>query len=129
MAATIAGWQAYAEARGDTVNADKGSSAALQRATDYILHHYVRRFGDGYDATSPYVDEATYEAAKLELATPGFWSKTFTPDQQKVLTKVGDIQWTVRGNASGSEAATPVSTTIEDMLRPYLIMRIGAYTV
>lgn len=129
MAATVADWITYAAARGDTVSNDADSAAALVRAQDYILHQYVSRFRSGYDVNSPYVDEATYEAANLELATPGFWTKTYTPDQQKVLTKVGDIQWTVRGDASGALGATPVSTKIDGMLRRYLRLPIGAYAV
>lgn len=125
MAATVAGWIAYAAERGDTVADDAASAAALVRAQDYILHNYVTRFASGYDVDSDYVDEATYEAAKLELATPGFFSKTYTPDQQKVLTEVSGIKWTVRGEVSGTDAATPVSTKIEAMLRPYMITVAG----
>ena len=120
MAATIDGWIAYAAARGDTVANDAAAAAALVRAQDYVTYHYASRFAAGFDAESPNVAPATYEAAKLELATPGFFSRTFTPDQQRVLTAVGDIRWTVRGDASGPDAATPVSTKIEAMLRPYL---------
>lgn len=125
MTATVAGWIAYAAARGDTVTDDAASAAALVRAQDYILHHYVTRFAEGFSAASDYVDEAIYEAANLELATPGFFSRTYTPDQQKVLTEVQGIKWTVRGEASGSDAATPVSTKIEAMLRPYMITVAG----
>jgi hypothetical protein len=129
MAATVAGWIIYAAARGDTVADDADSAAALVRAQDYIAYHYVNRFGNAVTVDQDVLDAATYEAAKLELAKPGFWSKTYTPDQQKVLTKVDEIQWTVRGNASGSDAATPVSTKIEGMLRPYMITVAGAYAV
>lgn len=129
MAVSVANWITYAAARGDTVADDAASAAALVRATDYIFHNYVTRFAAGYDATSDYVDEATYEAAKLELATPGFWTKTFTPDQQKTLVAVGEVKWQVRGDATGTVAATPVSTKIEAMLRPYLVTYAGVLTV
>lgn len=129
MTATVAGWITYAALRGDTVADDAASAAALVRAQDYILHHYVTRFASGYDTTSDYVEEATYEAAKLELAKPGFWTKTFTPAEQKTLVAVGDVKWQVRGEASGAAAATPVSTKIEAMLRPYLITYAGALVV
>jgi hypothetical protein len=129
MTATVAGWITYAAARGDTVVDDAASAAALVRAQDYIAYHYVNRFGSALTVDDAIVDAATYEAAKLELATPGFWTKVYTPDQQKVLTQVGDIKWTVRGDASGSDAATLVSTKIEAMLRPYLITVAGAYVV
>ena len=121
MTATVAGWISYAADAGTVVADDADSAAALVRASRYIANFYLNRV----TSTPPDVvtDNATYEAAALELATPGFFSKTYTADQQKVLSKVGDIQWTVRGNASGAEAATPISTTIEAMFYPYLIER------
>lgn len=129
MAVTVAGWITYAASRGTTVADDVASAAALVRATDYIAFHYVNRFAAGFDATNENVDEATYEAANVELATPWFFSKTYTPDQQKVLTAVGGIKWTVRGDATGPDAATPISTNIEAMLRPYLATLTGGFVV
>lgn len=127
MTATVSGWITYAAARGDTVADDAASAAALVRAQDYITYHYENRFGSGLTVDPEVVDNAIYEAAKLELATPNFFTKTFTADQQKVLTEVKGIKWTVRGDASGFDAATPVSTKIEAMLRPYMITIAGAY--
>jgi len=69
------------------------------------------------------VEPATYEAANLELATPGFFTKTYTPDQRKVLTAVDDIKWTVVGGGSSTYGAQPVSTLIEAMFEPYIIDR------
>jgi len=66
---------------------------------------------------SPNVESATYVAAMQEVVTPGFWVATFTPSEQKVLTKVGDIQWTVTGDASKGGSSVPRSTLIETMLR------------
>lgn len=129
MTATVAGWIAYAAERGNVVADDAASAAALVRAQDYVTHHYVSQFRAGVVVSDDLIDAAVYEAASLELATPGFWSKTFTPDQQKVLTKVGDIQWTVRGDVSGSAAATPVSTKIDAMLGQYKRLWIGAFAV
>lgn len=125
MAATVSGWIDYAAARGDTVVDDAASAAALVRATDHITYTYVAHFLPGYDDTLEVVEYAIYEAAKLELATPGFFSKTFTPDQQKVLTEVKGIKWAVRGDASGAEGATPTSTKIEAMLDPYMASDVG----
>lgn len=129
MAATVTGWIAYALARGDTIGDDALSAAALVRAQDYIDHHYANRFGGAVVVDQTILDAAVYEAAGQELAQPGFWTKTYSPDQQKVLTEVSGIKWTVRGDASGSDAATPVSTKIEAMLRPYMVTVAGAYTV
>ena len=128
MTATTAGWIAYAAEAGDVVADDADSAAALVRAGRYIQRTFLasREYSGIPDAIA---DEATYEAATLELATPGFWSRTFTPDQQKVLTKVDTIQWTVIGNASGAMGATPVSTAIDAMMRPYRFKRFGAFVV
>lgn len=121
MTATVEGWIAYAALRGDTVADDADSAAALVRGGDYIDRYYLNRVTSS--VPDLVVDEATYEAAKLELATLGFFSKTFTASQQKVLTEVKGIRWTPVGSASGAEAATPVSTTIEAMFYPYMIER------
>ncbi|MDH4541062.1 MULTISPECIES: hypothetical protein [Sulfitobacter] len=129
MAATVEGWIAYAALRGDTVADNEASAAALVRGQDYIDFHYGNRFGSAVRVDEETVDKAVYEAAKLELATPGFWSKTYTPDQQKVLTAVGEIKWTVRGDASGPDAATPVSTKIDSMLRPYMTKMTGMFVI
>lgn len=129
MAATVEGWIAYAGLRGDTVADDQASAAALVRGQDYIDFHYVNRFGSAVKVDEETIDKAIYEAAKLDLAAPGFWSKTYTPDQQKVLTAVGEIKWTVRGDASGPDAATPVSTKIDSMLRPYLTKMTGMFVI
>lgn len=126
MIGTIASFRAYATARGNpapTAATDVLATAALVRASDYITYSYVQQFLSGYDATSPNVEEATYEAAILELATPNFFSSTFTMDQRKVLTEVKGIKWTVVAGPSGissSQAATPMSTKIAAMLEPYM---------
>jgi hypothetical protein len=123
MAVTLAGWIAYAALRGLTVVDEPASAQALVRGEDYIRFNYIAKFLPGYDDTSPNVDEATYEAAALELAAPGFWTTTFTPSQQKVLTGVGDIKWTVIGSTDSNDAwanASPTSTKIAAMLAPYM---------
>ena len=130
MTATIEGWIAYAAEAGDTVVDDAESNAALVRGQRYVTRTYVNYFMAPYGADSEGVDEAIYEAATLELATPGFWSKTFTPDQQKVLTKVDAIQWTVIDSGKkGAAAATPMTTAIDALLRRYMRSYVGAYSV
>jgi len=114
---TIADWRAYALARGNsapTSASDNDATAAMQRGSDYIRTRYVLPLG--LSGTADNVIEATHIAAGYELTTPGFWSKTFTPAQQKVLTGVGDIRWTVSGNATmgkGYNAQLPVSPAID----------------
>ena len=128
MTATVTAWTAYASAAGVVIADDADSAAALVRAGRYIQRTFIasREYAGIPDDIA---EQATYEAAALELATPGFWSRTFTPDQQKVLTKVDTIQWTVIGNASGAMGATPVSTAIDAMMRPYRAYVFGAYAV
>jgi hypothetical protein len=130
MYGSLAGWRAYAEARGNSAptSAEDGvATAALVRGSDMIRLRYVANLLPGYDATFtpagfdlPLVEEAAYIAASLELATPGFFSKTYTEAEQKVLTGVGPIRWTVTGNASGTYAAMPVSTLIDALFWPYI---------
>lgn len=123
MYGTLTDWQAYALARGNTAPTDAAAvdaEAALTRASDYVRFTYVEHFLEGYDDTLPVVAYATYEAANLELATPGFFTKTFTPDQQKILTQVDAIKWTPTGSADGADGARPVSTMIDAMLSPYI---------
>ncbi len=114
---TIEAWQEYAVARGDsapTNASDTDATAALQRATDYIRTRYVLPLK--LSGTADNVIEATHIAAGYELTTPGFWSTTFTPAQQKVLTEVKGIRWTVSGNATmdkGYNSQIPVSPAID----------------
>ena len=115
MIGTVAALITYAGARGTVIVDTAATLQALVRASDYIQFTYL----DGSSCTvdSANVLEATYEAAIAEVAEPGIWTKTFTPSDQKVLTKVGDIQWTVTGDASKGGASVPRSTKIETMLR------------
>ena len=115
MIGNVAALITYAGARGTVIADTAATLQALVRASDYIQFTYL----DGSTCTvdSANVVEATYEAAIAEVATPFIWTKTFTPAEQKVLTKVGDIQWTATGDASKGGASIPRSTKIETMLR------------
>jgi len=81
--------------------ADNVVTAALLRASDYIRTRYVIRYDLELDAEN--VIESVYIAGKYEVDTPGFWSKTFTESQIKVLTKVDNIQWTIPDKDSSSD--------------------------
>ena len=122
----LSGFRTYASARGNAVPAsasDEDASAALQRASDYIAFFYVAHF-----VTTPSDDtliSAAYEAAQVELNEPGFFNKTFTPAEAKVLTEVKGIRWTPVGNAGGNEGFTPTSTIIEAMLGQYVARSRG----
>jgi hypothetical protein len=135
MYGTLAGWRAYATARGDnapTASSDALATAALVRASDYIRTRYVANLLGSYgaDFIPPGDDLAisvrgAYIAAGLELATPGFFAQTYTPAQQKVLTGAGSIRWSVVGNSDKTYAAMPVSTLIEALFEPYIRDRDG----
>ena len=130
MYGTIADWRSYAAARGNSAPAsasDGDATAALTRASDMIRLRYVPNLLPGYGvdfvppgSDMPLVEEAAYIAASIELTTPGFFSKTYTAAEQKVLTAVDSIKWTVVGDAKGAYAAMPVSTLIDALFWPYI---------
>lgn len=64
------------------------------------------------------VINASYQAAYLEATSPGIFATTYTPGNNKVLTAVDTIKWTVVGDAS--DGMTPISTAIEGILYPLL---------
>lgn len=121
MYGTIEDWRAYAALRGDTtpaVASDEVASASLQRASDYIRTRYVLR--SRAKGTEPEVIEATYIAASIDLATPGFWQKTFTPSELKVLTAVDGIRWTpIESGMGGTDSVLPTSPMIDSLLIRY----------
>ena len=130
MTTSVASLIAYAIARGVTVVDNLATTQGLVRATDHITFGFVNRFSKGYSVDSPNVDEAIYEAAILEIATPNFFTTTFTPGDQKMLTEALGVKWTpVGGGKGGALAATPSSTKIEAMLRPYMATYIGLGSV
>lgn len=124
---TVSGWRAYATERGNGAPAaatDPLASAALQRASDYIYYHYAQQA----TMTIPVelAECATYEAANFELAKPGFFNKTYSPAEMKVLTEVEGIKWTVVGNAAGQDGSMmPTSTLIDAMLERYVGRNAG----
>lgn len=129
---TLEGWRAYSLARGSaapTTASDEAAAAALLRAQDYIRYNYVAYFYRPYGEDLEVVEFAVYEAANYELVNPGFFSTTFTPSQQSVLTEVDGIKWAVVNNTDSNEAfanASPTSTRIEAMLRRYMPTKGGA---
>jgi hypothetical protein len=124
VAATLAGWRAYALARGDsapTAASDTVAAAALVRATDHITYRYLAQLLPGVDPeTLAVVEPATYVAASIELATPGFFAKTYTPGERKVLVAAGPVRWELVGKGDGVFGAIPVSTLIDAMFEPYV---------
>lgn len=135
MPATVTAWRDYATARGETgpANAsDALANAALLRASDHIQYAYVARMLS--PAPEQLIEAATYEIASLELATPGLFSKVFTPGDRKVLTEVKGIKWTPVDSTDSADAfanATPTSTKVAAMLAPYMPgkMSVGLMSV
>ena len=131
MIGTIAAWRAYALERGDslpTAATDALATAALVRASDYIMFSYVARFVPPCSVASTNVEPATYVAASLELATSGFFAGTFTEAQYKVLTGVGSVKWTPVNRDSKARTGSlfsPTSTLIDAMLGPCMPNDIG----
>ncbi|KAF0675077.1 hypothetical protein [Profundibacterium mesophilum] len=117
---TVAAWQSYATARGNlapaAATADDAASA-LQRGSDHIRLHYIAR---GVPADAPEIAEAVHIAASIELDAPGAFSVTYTPGQDKILVRVGDLQWHPARSGSGAVDNVPVSLHIEALLRQYL---------
>jgi len=134
MYGTIAEWRLYAAARGNiapTNASDADALAALWRATDYVRSRYIANLAPPNtadtipsDGTLSLSVEGAYIAASFELTTSGFFSKTFTPAQQKVLTKAGGVSWSVVGNgADGIYGSSPTSTLLDAFFRPYIFDR------
>ena len=141
---TDIGFADYIEANGLEIPAGTVAAARLRGSVYLDGHYYQRwpgeptggvdqerswprksaadRYGNAIDSTAvpARVVSASYEAALLELGTPGFFSKTFTEADKKVLTKVQSISWTYTGNTKGDRSSSPVSTVIENILAPIL---------
>ncbi len=126
MYGTLIDFRAYATERGDTAPTaatDPAATAALVRASDYIRTRYVIRFGIASPDTDPNVIEATYIAARREIATPGFWTTTFTPTGVKTLVQVDSIRWQpaekAQGGFYGRDLVTPMDPAIDALLAPF----------
>lgn len=118
---TVADWRVYATARGNsapTEATDPVASAALQRASDYVYFHYETKAF----RTIPeeLLEVAAYEVANVELASPGFFRKAYTPAEAKVLTEVDGIKWTVTGKATDAASMMPTLGIVETMLEDYI---------
>jgi len=137
------GFEDYAAANGYDIPTGTVAAARL-RGSVYLDGHYYRRWpgepaggvdqerswprksaADRYGNAIPpaavpaRVVNASYEAALIELRTPGFFSKTFTEADKKVLTKVQSIEWKYIGSSKGDRSSSPVSTVLTIFLRRY----------
>ena len=142
---TDTGFADYAEANEYEVPAGTVAAARLRGSVYLDGHYYQRfpgeptggidqerswprksatdRFGNAIqpDSVPARVVSASYEAALIELRTLGFFSKTFTESEKKVLTKAGPISWTYTGKTEGDRASSPTVTVIDNLLSPILV--------
>jgi len=96
--------------------------AALRRAWVYLksLHWKVGGFPMLGAPIPDDVKTAQGILARIEIATPNSLQPSVVPGQQKVLTQVGDIHWTVTGS-SGVAAQRTVVTMADGLLKPFLV--------
>jgi hypothetical protein len=96
--------------------------AALRRAFLYLkslswkADYPFPTLGDEIPAD---VKTAQAVLARYEQANPSGLQPTVVPGQQKVLTRVGELGWTVMGQA-GADAQRAVVMMAADLLRPYV---------
>lgn len=141
---TEAGFEAYCEARGYTMPAGD-ALAALVRASTWLDATYRSRFPgrrvagrtqelewprtgatdvsgeEVADDENPVeIEQATYEAARRELTTPGSLAPDFTPldGVKRVRKKVGDLEKETEYRDAPSSAANamPVFAVIDGIL-------------
>jgi hypothetical protein len=141
---TDIGFADYIEANGLEIPAGTVAAARLRGSVYLDGHYYQRfpgqptggidqerswprksaidRFGNSIpDSSVPVrVVSASYEATLLELQTPGFFAKTFTESEQKVLTKVQSISFTYIGSNKGDRSSSPTVTAIDNLLSSIL---------
>lgn len=121
----LSGFRAFALARGNAAPTDAEDSAALQalqRASDHVRFSFITRLPASLQSVEalPSIEDAAYLCAAIELDTPGFFSRAYTPSEQKVLTRAGDISWTVTGRSDKAGSGMPRLATVEAIFRPHL---------
>ena len=72
----------------------------------------------GYSEDCPQIETGTYIAALYELNDAGFFLKTYTPAEKKVLTEVSGVKWTMVGNAGSVLSYSPVCNQIQALFDP-----------
>lgn len=89
---------------------------AIMRGQRAIASRYNGRWSDDLDPVPAPVTYAVIEAALIEAKTPGFFARTYTPSEAKVLVEVKGIRW----ERVGGSGMTPTSTIVDSLLAPYL---------
>lgn len=123
MIGALADFRAFHTSRGNpgpAAASDADATAALVRGSDMVR----RSFTLAVHETDTRVIDAAYVAGGFEVAAdgtlagyPGFW---VSPETGKVLTKAGEIEWTLKTGTPVTDADTP-----RDVVRAVLGDAVG----
>ncbi|WP_236248314.1 DnaT-like ssDNA-binding protein [Pseudomonas mosselii] len=91
----------------------------------------VDRMGDQVpsDIVPAAIEQATYEAAAREHATPGSLNPDFVPSQVVQREKVGPLEQEFAVAKNGNPSIRPVIGVIDSLLYPLLVVRCPAPAV
>ncbi len=91
----------------------------------------VDRMGDQVpeDVVPAAIEQATYEAAAREQATPGSLNPDFVPSQVVQREKVGPLETEFAVAKNGNPSIRPVIGVIDSLLYPLLVVRCPAPAV
>ena len=117
----------YAETQTDLFGAALDGTDVLKEAALRRAYLYLKSLSWKSDYPFPTLggeipaDVKTAQAilARYEQANPNGLQPTVVPGQQKVLTRVGEIGWTVMGQA-GADAQRASVFMADDLLKPFV---------
>ena len=117
----------YADAQTDLFGAALDGTDVIKEAALRRAFLYLKSLSWKSDYPFPTLggeipaDVKTAQAilARYEQATPNGLQPTVVPGQQKVLTRVGELGWTVTGQ-SGADAQRAVVMMAADLLKPFV---------
>ena len=117
----------YAAAQVDLFGAALDGTDVLREAALRRAWYYLKSLDWRADYPFPALggtipeDVRTAQAilARYEQANPNGLQPNVVPGQQKVLTQVGDLAWTVTGQ-TGADAQRAVVMMAADLLRPFV---------
>lgn len=101
---------------------DVHKEAALRRAFIYMSSlDWSASVWPNFGGQIPFnVKLAQVVFARAEMEETGVLSPQVSTSGRKVLTKVGNLSWSVVGDDASVEGSRPVLTMAMDLLRPYL---------
>lgn len=121
---------AYHEAAGSTgwPATESLQAQAIMRGQRYIAARFNGRWIEEWDTPPEAVGYAICEAALVEARTPGSLSPMSTAATDKVLTRVGELEWELVKGAAGADAYIPRLAIVEGLLAPYVTAATGGVT-